>query len=143
MKRARGEACAIAGHSYERGVGTEPNEPRALGAYQKGCDLGHDPSCRLKRDLAASIERKKEAEKPSLLAGANLKVSGISGQGMTLDEVACKTEGLAGMFGRLLIPVGDDTRVEVRFDTPQRAVTPGQGAVFYDGDLVLGGGWID
>ena len=34
-------------------------------------------------------------------------------------------------------------RVEVVFDEPQRAVTPGQGAVFYDGDLVLGGGWID
>jgi tRNA-specific 2-thiouridylase len=33
--------------------------------------------------------------------------------------------------------------VEVRFDEPQRAVTPGQGAVFYDGDLVLGGGWIE
>jgi tRNA-specific 2-thiouridylase len=34
-------------------------------------------------------------------------------------------------------------RVEVVFDEPQRAVTPGQGAVFYDGDLVLGGGWIE
>jgi tRNA-specific 2-thiouridylase len=32
--------------------------------------------------------------------------------------------------------------VRVRFDAPQRAVTPGQAAVFYDGDLVLGGGWI-
>ena len=41
-----------------------------------------------------------------------------------------------------LVPAGN-SRVEVRFDQPQRAVTPGQAAVFYDGDLVLGGGWID
>jgi len=40
-----------------------------------------------------------------------------------------------------LYPLNDDS-VEVRFDEPQRAVTPGQAAVFYDGDLVLGGGWI-
>jgi tRNA-specific 2-thiouridylase len=32
---------------------------------------------------------------------------------------------------------------EVVFDVPQIAVTPGQAAVFYDGDVVLGGGWID
>lgn len=32
--------------------------------------------------------------------------------------------------------------VEVTFDAPQLAVTPGQAAVFYDEDTVLGGGWI-
>jgi tRNA-specific 2-thiouridylase len=42
-----------------------------------------------------------------------------------------------------LYPAGGDDRITVRFDEPQRAVTPGQAAVFYDGDLVLGGGWIE
>jgi tRNA-specific 2-thiouridylase len=42
-----------------------------------------------------------------------------------------------------LYPTGGPNRVEARFDEPQRAVTPGQAAVFYDGDLVLGGGWIE
>ncbi len=35
------------------------------------------------------------------------------------------------------------TGVELEFDTPQAAITPGQAVVFYDGDEVLGGGWID
>jgi tRNA-specific 2-thiouridylase len=33
-------------------------------------------------------------------------------------------------------------RAEIRFDDAQRAIAPGQAAVAYDGDLVLGGGWI-
>lgn len=37
----------------------------------------------------------------------------------------------------------DPARAEVRFDEPQRAITRGQGSVFYSGELVLGGGWID
>src|SRR5208337_1516943 len=33
-------------------------------------------------------------------------------------------------------------RARITFDAPQRAITPGQAAVVYDGDVVLAGGWI-
>ena len=36
-----------------------------------------------------------------------------------------------------------DGRAEVVFDAPQLAISPGQAVVFYDGDAVVGGGWID
>ncbi len=41
-----------------------------------------------------------------------------------------------------LISADSDAKVRVVFSEPQTAITPGQGAVFYDGDEVLGGGWI-
>ena len=41
-----------------------------------------------------------------------------------------------------IIEAAGKDSARITFEIPQRAVTPGQAAVFYDGDLVLGGGWI-
>lgn len=38
--------------------------------------------------------------------------------------------------------LGPNNQAEILFDTPQRAVAPGQAAVFLDGEEILGGGWI-
>jgi tRNA-specific 2-thiouridylase len=46
-----------------------------------------------------------------------------------------------------LIPLESDSpkgdRVRVVFDEPQSSITPGQAAVWYDGEVLLGGGIID
>lgn len=42
-----------------------------------------------------------------------------------------------------ITPAPSENGVRLDFDEPQRAITPGQAAVFYDGEVCLGGGWID
>ena len=47
----------------------------------------------------------------------------------------------AKLIEGLVTPLADN-RVQIQFDTPLRDITPGQGAVMYDGDVCLGGGII-
>ena len=57
-------------------------------------------------------------------------------------ELFVKVRYLAPMIKARICYLGEG-RAEARLDTPVRAVTPGQSAVFYDGDIVALGGFID
>ncbi len=75
--------------------------------------------------------------------------------GLTADRVNLLCDGLDDRFRahvkiRYLheavpatVQLLDGARARVVFDEAQRAVTPGQAVVFYDGDTVLGGAWIE
>ena len=68
-----------------------------------------------------------------------VSVAGLEGP----THAAVKIRNRHAAAPATLKAIDEGRRVRVRFDEPQRAVTPGQAAVFYDGDLVLGGGWIE
>ncbi|MEI6289510.1 MAG: aminomethyltransferase beta-barrel domain-containing protein, partial [Chloroflexota bacterium] len=53
-----------------------------------------------------------------------------------------KTRYTAAAARALVIPIIEHNQVKIHFDIPQRDITPGQAAVFYDGETVLGGGLI-
>jgi tRNA-specific 2-thiouridylase len=80
-----------------------------------------------------------------LRAGLSARqVNWVSIAGLQMPiRAAVKIRNRHAAAAAMLYPTAETSRVEVRFDEPQRAVTPGQAAVFYDGDLVLGGGWIE
>jgi tRNA-specific 2-thiouridylase len=87
------------------------------------------------------VGRGTELMRSTLIASRVNWISIAAPQAPTRAQVKIRNRHQAA--AATLLPTGDETTVQVAFDEPQRAITPGQAAVFYDGDLVLGGGWID
>ncbi len=82
-------------------------------------------------------------DEASLLVG-NIKLTGVTMLADMPDEFGCEVQIRSthrAAKARVMLKDGDGT-AEVTFEQPQKSAAPGQAAVFYDGDKVLGGGWI-
>ena len=79
---------------------------------------------------------------PPIDGGASSREPGVAGAPPSSRfEVTVKIRYNHPGAVATVTPLEND-RAHVRLHEPQRAVTPGQAAVIYDGDVVLGGGWI-
>jgi tRNA-uridine 2-sulfurtransferase len=89
---------------------------------------------------AVTVGPRDELERTSLTASRVNWISGDTPSGPIRAHARIRhrhREALA-----TITPI-DGEGASVVFDEPQSAVTPGQAVVFYEGDVVLGGGWID
>ena len=71
------------------------------------------------------------------------QASWTAGQAPPPGRLAAKTRYRQADAPCTFAPAADGDHFELRFDDPQWAVTPGQSAVLYDGEVCLGGGIID
>ncbi len=78
--------------------------------------------------------------RPELLAG---EFHWVAGEAPELPRPCQARIRYRQPLQRCLVEAGERGRIRVRFGIPQRAVTPGQFVVLYDGEEVLGGGVID
>ena len=139
-------AAARPGPIYDL-AGRHVGDHRGVGRYtvgqRRGLGVpGHAPRYVLEVD----------AERNALVVGdagdtrcAELWATDVNWIAVPLDgerEVAARVRHAASDLSATIAPAPDG-RVHVRFATPPRAAAPGQAIVFYEGDVVLGGGVID
>jgi len=96
----------------------------------------------LKKELESNTLVVGEAEylgQRQLYTVNNNWISGIQPEGSFRTQVKIRYK--AREAWATVTPLGD-SQTEVIFDEPQRGITPGQAAVYYDGELILGGGII-
>jgi tRNA-specific 2-thiouridylase len=138
----RGELVDTAG----RFIGTHPGHQHFTIGQRKGVRvaLGH-PVYVVDIDSATNrvtVGEKNELLRSTLVANqVNILSRRLSRDGKSIRCAAKVRYNHAPEPANASVTGADE--LTVRFDEPQSAITPGQAVVLYDGDLVLGGGWIE
>jgi tRNA-specific 2-thiouridylase len=142
---AASQGGEIVGQDGER-LGTHAGIHRFTVGQRKGLGLAHSPTgapmyvLELRpADGQVVVGPKAALEQTTLRAShVNWVMDRPSGERRITAQIRHRHTAAPAMVRAL-----DGERAEVVFDTPQVAITPGQAAVFFDGDAVVGGGWID
>jgi tRNA-uridine 2-sulfurtransferase len=109
-----------------RGLGIAVGSPRYV--------VGIEPLTR-----TVTVGKRESLDKPGLVASRfNWQVPAPEGPISCLAQIRAQHRAVPATVEAL-----PDERARVLFATPQYAITPGQVVTVYDGDMVMGGGWIE
>lgn len=129
-------------------LGTHPGLFNYTIGQRKGLNLSGGPFYVLDIDVAGN----------RVVVGPEERLysSGLVANGLNWIDIEAEKEARSGALDNVsvkiryrhpgvtsCIRITDDDRALVEFSASQKAVTPGQAVVFYRGDEVLGGGWIE
>jgi len=92
-------------------------------------------------DKTVVVGRRADLERTTLTASHVNWISGTAPSGPL--RVTAQVRHRHQPAGATVHALESGGRASVEFDSPVLAITPGQAVVFYDGDVVIGGGWID
>ena len=149
VEEARDEIIEILRNRVDQSgvvVGRHTGVHRFTIGQRKGLGLGSSPGgapiyvlALDARDRQVVVGPKAALERTRLTAS---EVNWIAGEPASEQRVAAQIRHRHPAAPAVARPVAGG-RVELVFDVPQIAITPGQALVMYDGDLVVGGGWIE
>ena len=139
-----GQAGAIVHAATGETLGEHPGIIHYTVGQRRGLDIGGQPEPLYVVEVDAASSEVRVGPK-AMLGISAVEVIETNRIGPLPDApLTAKVRSLAKPVPITLDgPLGENASTTIRFETPEFGVAPGQAAVIYSGDRVIGGGWID